>query len=48
MSKKKKIDANEFGKIRKILDEGSLEKVAFALDLLDSLRAGDEDYAKGW
>ena len=46
MSKEKKTDSNELGKIRKILDIGSLEKVTFALDLLDSLGAGDEDYAK--
>ena len=31
MSKEKKIDANEFGKIRKILDEGSLEKLSEVL-----------------
>ncbi|MDC0548049.1 hypothetical protein OAO16_03725 [Opitutales bacterium] len=36
MSKEKKIDANKFGEIRKLLDEGSFEKLIAASDLLDS------------
>ncbi len=46
MSKKKKIDANKLGEIRKLLDEGGFEKLIAAFDLLDSHGALDEDYAK--
>ena len=45
-SKEKKLTTKELANIRKMLDEGSLEKVTFALDLLDSLGAEDKDYAK--
>ena len=46
MSEEKKLDAKEIGKIRKILDEASLEKVTFAFYLLESLDAKEGDYVK--
>ncbi len=46
MGEDKTLETKELGKIRKILDEGSLEKVTFALDLLESLGAEDADYLK--
>tara|TARA_Y100001933_G_C18898571_1_gene521492 strand:- start:132 stop:1058 length:927 start_codon:yes stop_codon:yes gene_type:complete len=46
LSEERKLDAKELGKIGKMLDEGSLEKVTFALDLLESLGAEDADYLK--